>query len=195
MSLHAYLTGHKQLEAKYKQLQDKAPAAASYALNGTAFEIRKQVQQDLPAWVKLTRRFLPNSVIYEKATPEHLTATVGFAKRANFVTLLEFGGVRDPAKKAIAIPVDVNTKQSGGISASNRPAAVLQKKNVFSKTIDGIGGIWQSTKKVPLKLLYLFKPRTQYRNHLLHFMDTAKKVTQTTLVKKFEESVNRVLLK
>lgn len=195
MDINSFLTGHRELAAKYKQLHDRAPAAAAYALNGVAYEIRKQVQQDLPKWVKITRNFLPNSIVYEKATNERLTAVVGFAKRANFVTLLESGGVKMPNKTAIAIPVDVNRSGRGGISMANRPAAVLTKKNVFTETINGIAGIWQSTKKVPLKLLYLFKPQVKYRNKFLHFMETANRIKNATLVKRFEESVTRILLK
>jgi len=160
-----------------------------------AFEVRKEVQDRLPRWVTLTRNFLPNSVIYEKATTNNLAATVGFSKRANFTKLLEEGGVRTPKSKALAIPVDVKTNKSGGITAGNRPAAVLMKKGVFSGVIDGIAGIWQKGKRIPIRLLYVFKSNAKYKTPFLQFKVTADQVVQAKSIETFKNALLKMLSK
>lgn len=187
--------GDEELQRTLAKITDTAPAATAFALNGIAFEIRKEVQGELPKWVHLTRNFLPNSVIYERATTSHLAAAVGFHKRADFVSLLEDGGTRTPKGRALAIPVDVKTNQRGGISQANRPSAVMQKPGVFSGVVSGVAGIWQKTKRIPMRLLYAFKPQAKYDQRFLHFNLVADRVAKAQYPVKFKAAILKMITK
>jgi hypothetical protein len=193
-----FLSGHIELSAVLEKMNSSAPDAVAFALTGIAFDIRKQVQQDLPQWVHLTRNFLPNMVVYERATATSLQARVGFDVRANFAMLLEQGGTRKPQhSSSLAIPVDARTNATGGISQANRPAAMMQKQNVYIKYEGGVMGMWQTGKRkgTPLKLLYVFKRSTKYTHHFLKFFDTATSVIQKTSQERFEAAIMKMLQK
>ncbi len=189
------IKGDIELQRTLAKIADKAPQATVYALNGLAFDARKEVQSQIPQWVRLTRNFLPNSVVVTKASTSYPAATVGFDKRANFATLLEDGGTRTPKNRALAIPVDVKTTQKGGISNANRPQALRGKAGVFSGVVNGVAGIWQSTKRIPMRLLYAFAKKATYNHKLLRFRITVDKVFKSRYEQKFKEAINRVLLK
>lgn len=189
------LIGAAQLQATLEKMQQTAPYAAATALTGVAFEIRKQVQSDLPSWVHLTRQYLPSQVIFERATASNLQAVVGFHKRVSFANLLEEGGTRTPTEghRAITVPVDIKLNQSGGISNANRPSQILQKAGVFSKAIGTVGGIWQETKRIPLRLLYVYKQSTRYNKHFFKFRQTAEKVAAEQYPIKFQAALEKLL--
>ena len=193
--------GDRQLAQALRTLQQKSDSAAAQALTGLAFDVRQQVRNELPTWLKLTRAFLPNSVVYEKATETNLSARVGFHQRADFATLLEEGGERKPtSSQAIAVPTnDVRRTNKGGISAANRPKAQLQKKNVFSgrpeNAPNAASGIWRAVKKTGLTLLYIYKDSTRYRTKFMKFKDTAEQVVKANHEKRFEAVITRMINK
>lgn len=191
--------GDRALQERLKQMQGKSDRAAANALTGLAFDIRKSTQEELPKWVKMTRPFLQQSVVYEKATDSNLSARVGFHQRADFAVLLEEGGLRKPQNsRAITVPTeDVRRTNKGGISRANRPAAQLQKRGVFSGVPESDpaapAGIWKAVKKQPLKLLYVYKDSTRYSRKFLRFKDTAEKVIQENHERRFEEALQRII--
>ena len=194
-------SGDKELKDTLQKVIAKSDQAAASSLNALAFDVRQQVRNELPTWLKLTRAFLPNSVVYEKATETNLSARVGFHQRADFATLLEEGGERKPtSSQAIAVPTnDVRRTNKGGISAANRPKAQLQKKNVFSgrpeNAPSATSGIWRAVKKTGLTLLYIYKDSTRYRTKFMKFKDTAEQVVKANHEKRFEAVVTRMINK
>lgn len=191
--------GDRALQEKLKQMQAKSDRAAANAITGLAYDVRQEVRNDLPKWVRLTRNFLPNSVVYEKATDTNLTARVGFHQRADFAVLLEEGGTRTPANsRVISVPTqEVRRTNAGGISKANRPQALLQRKNVFSGVPESepasAAGIWRAVKKTGLALLYIYKPQTSYKRKFLRFKDTAEKVSAENHERRFEEALQRII--
>lgn len=190
-----HIKGDKELQSTLNKIADKSTEATASALNALAYDVRREVQGKIPTWVKLTKPFLTNSVVYEKASRGNLASKVGFHRRANFAKLLEEGGSRTPKGKALAVPVEAKQNSKGGISASNRPKAVLQKKGVFSGVVNGLAGIWQSTKRIPLRLLYAFKPKTTYDKKFLHFKATADEVAKRNYAERFKNSILKILSK
>lgn len=194
-------SGDKELKDTLQKVIAKSDRAAASSLTALAFDVRQQVRNELPTWLKLTRAFLPNSVVYEKATETNLSARVGFHQRADFATLLEEGGERKPtSSQAIAVPTnDVRRTNKGGISAANRPKAQLQKKNVFSgrpeNAPSAASGIWRAVKKTGLTLLYIYKDSTRYRTKFMKFKDTAEQVVKANHEKRFEAEVTRMINK
>lgn len=194
-------SGDKELKDTLQKIIATSDRAAASSLTALAFDVRQQVRNELPTWLKLTRAFLPNSVVYEKATETNLSARVGFHQRADFATLLEEGGERKPtSSQAIAVPTnDVRRTNKGGISAANRPKAQLQKKNVFSgrpeNAPNAASGIWRAVKKTGLTLLYIYKDSTRYRTKFMKFKDTAEQVVKANHEKRFEAAVTRMINK
>lgn len=191
--------GDRALQERLKQMQGKSDRAAANALTGLAFDVRKSTQEELPKWVKMTRPFLQQSVVYERATDTNLTARVGFHQRADFALLLEEGGTRTPANsRVISVPTEeVRRTNAGGISKANRPQALLQRKNVFSGVPESepasAAGIWRAVKKTGLALLYIYKPQTSYKRKFLRFKDTAEKVIAENHERRFEEALQRII--
>lgn len=190
--------GDKELQALFKRMSADAPKATAYALTGLAFDIRKETQNALPRWVRLTRPFLQQSVVYVPARASRLEAQVGFAPRANFAKLLEEGGTRKPAKRAIAVPTEnVRRTGKGGISGSQRPAALMQRKGVFSGVPAGVdaakAGIWSSTKRLGLRMLYFFAKTTRYHGGDIKFVKTAERVYRANAQQKFRDAISKML--
>lgn len=172
-------------------IKQQSAFAVSRGLNKTAFQIQSATRSALPQWLHLTRRFIPQSVVVSQATRTEPTAIVGFDKRVQFAELLEQGGTRKPSKgSAIAVPEDVKRSGSGGITSGYRPAALLTKRNVFSRAINGVGGIWRQVKGKALELLYVYKKKTTYRPHYMHFQETA----QSTVKANLEQNITQALL-
>lgn len=190
--------GDKELQDALEGMIKRAPGIVASTLTGLAFEITAEIKRELPKQLNLTRNFLPNSVRYERATPQSLEAIAGFDKRADFVKLLEEGGTRHPKGRAIAVPTDeVRRTGKGGVSAGNRPKALLQRKNVFSGTPEGgrTAGIWRAARKQPLKLLYVYKPTTRYRSNQITFFATANRVLREKGQQKFRDAIDRIIAK
>jgi hypothetical protein len=168
----------------------------SQTLNNLAFDIRKETQSNLPKWLNLTRPYLSSQVIYESSTVNNLTAYVGFHKRVAFAKLLEEGGTRKPKGRAIAIPTrQVKKTAKGGISNANRPRALLQKAGVFSGVPESrrLAGIWQATKRIPLRALYVYKQSTKYEPGKMQFRATANRLIDRKGAALFERNINRFL--
>jgi hypothetical protein len=176
------------------QVQKVALSAFARALTATAFDVRKATQDELPKWLKLTRPFIKQSVVYERATVKNLVATVGFLERVPLINKMEEGGIRKPRGRAIAVPAGVARSARGGITKANRPRAVLSKKNVFSDTIGGIGGIWRRRGK-KLELLYRYASTTSYDKGTTKFRPLAEKVVQKKLGKQMTYWVDREMAK
>ena len=191
-------SGDKELKALFKRMSEDAPKATAYALTGLAYDIRKETQNELPKWVKLTRPFLQQSVVYVPARASKLEAQVGFAPRANFARMLEEGGVRKPARRAIPVPTsEVKRTGKGGISNSQRPAALMQRKGVFSGVPEGVdaakAGIWSSTKRLGLRMLYFFAKVTRYKGGNIKFAKTAERVYRANAHQKFRDAISKML--
>lgn len=194
-------SGDKELRELFRHIQNNSSQAAASALTGLAYDVRQEVKNDIPKWVRLTRQFLPNSVAYEKATPANLTATVGFDKRADFANLLEEGGTRKPINsRTIAVPTEeIRRTSKGGISNANRPKQVLQKNGAFSGAPENHpqarSGIWQATQRIPLRILYVYKDSTRYNKKFLRFRETAQQVIDRNTEQRFAKELARLISK
>ncbi|KAB2970316.1 hypothetical protein [Zoogloea sp.] len=192
------IQGDEELIIKLRELELKSPSVVAKTLTGLAYDIRAETQRRLPTWVNLKRQFLANAVVYEAANENDLTARVGFDKRANFAKLLEEGGTRRSLSgKSIAVPTaDLRRNSAGGITAGNRPAALLQKKGYFAGKPEGnnrLVGLWKAgTKRIPLALLYVFKRETTYKKQYLHFYETAQQVASQNVESRMQKEITRL---
>lgn len=177
------------------ELNKQARFAGSQALNKAAYDGRRGVQKMLYRKLDIRKRFLPNSVVYNKSTKDRLIVQLGFLERAKLVPLLEEGGRRRPAtSKTIAVPQGAKGR-TGKVAPSKRPKRLLQKKGAFIATINGTTGIWERLKGRKLRLLYVFKGTTQYEAKTMTFFDTAEKVMLGSFKKNFPTYFDRALRK
>lgn len=192
-------SGDRELQQLFKTMQEQAPQATARALTGLAFDVRKETQEALPKWIKLTRPFLQQSVIYVPARSNRLVSEVGFHTRAgNIPALLEYGGTRTPKGKAFALPTDeVRRTGKGNILNSQRPRAVLQRKNTFSGVPENAqgarAGIWQTVRKTALRLLYAFVPRTRYKGGDIQFRKLAERVYYKNAEGRMRDAISHML--
>lgn len=158
--------------------------AMAKTLTGAAFEARTATQKHLKRRLELKKSFLPKSVVVNKATKVKLYSEVGFLERAWLAPYLEEGGTRKPRGKTIAIPSGVKRSKKGSITKAKRPAALLNKPNVFIADINGTLGVWERAKRGNrLKLLYVLEYTTHYKPNTIAFIDVAMK-TGMAFVKK-----------
>lgn len=186
-----------EVQANLNKLIQNADKMAAQVLTGLAFDARQEVQKRLPSWVKTTRPFLKNSVMYQGAKAEKLEAIIGFAERADFAELLEDGGERTPKQSSsIAVPSeDIKRNNKGAISKAYRPKALLQKKGVFIERKSGTTAIWRQVKKKPLELLYVFKKKTTYKKKFMNFRETVREVITSNYESRMQSALLRNLPK
>ncbi len=146
------------------------PFAAAKALTKVAQEVAaeqtKALETNLDRPVPFTKRAF--GVLSARKTS--LSATV-FAKdiQAGYLQRAELGGTRLPEKKAVVVPAQARLTGAGNIPKGAVKASIASNR-VFIGTIKGKAGVWQrlarSKRGQPLKLLYRFKPRVEYRPQL-----------------------------
>lgn len=188
--------GLAEFAKQVEQLEQRHNKVLAYSLTNLAFDVRKATQEGLTSWLTLTRNFLPRSVLYKKATPDKLEASVGFADRAKGIMgLLEHGGTRQPKGKVLAVPINVRRTGKGAIPMSQRPKNITRRKDTFvGESKGGTLGVWKKTESTPFDLLYVFKRQTQYRGKKTKFYETAEKVISENAAKRYAENFNRAFL-
>lgn len=176
-----------------KQVVKQGKFAMAMTLTNLAFDVREETQHKLPQWLHITKSFIPRSVVVNKAKVTNLTSQVGFLKRVKMIGLMEDGGTRRPTRRKVAVPYKyVKRNAKGGITKANRPRQLLAKKNVFSKNIGGVAGIWKRVGK-RLQLLWGYEPQTKYQGRTTHFRDTAMRVARANLQKKFNKNLHKAI--
>lgn len=182
--------GDKQLHDALSYVESRIDKKLSWGLNGLAYQAQQQVKQELPSWLNMGRgaNFIKQSVVYDKSTPDNLSATIGFLDRAWLAPLLEAGGKRTPQRKAIGVP------------ASEKPMVKNIKaayaKGAFSAKIGGIDGLWlrKKTKKMStLNLLYSWQDQTNYKPQQLHFEDTVTQFFEQNIDSMVKKSVEELV--
>ena len=178
-----------------KQLDKQVNFAISQALNNVAFGVMKSTRSQLPKWVNLTKTYIARQVFVEKATKTQLTSVVYFSDKVPLAGIMELGGVLQPKGRVRAVPTNsVKRSKTGAITKANRPRALLQKKGVFSGTINNKPGIWFKDKKTNrLHLLYSYHNSTSYEPRQFKFLSNAQRRVSRTFDLELEKALDRAL--
>lgn len=153
----------KELTRKLDRIQKKQiPFAASDALNSTAFDARKSIQDSLPVHLDRPTPRLVSSVQVKKSTKKNLIAVVGFPGRgfgktkwketpADIMSRHIRGGTRRAKRRALAVPTKHTKLNKYGNIANIRGKIqkyLADKDRYFSGIPKGMAGdknagIWQ----------------------------------------------------
>lgn len=136
------------------------PYATSLALNRSSEKARDKFLQELPrrvtlrtSWWKPQNRFGFNvQYSHKRAWPDLFTVIY---TRAPWMALHETGGIKKPAKKALAVPTEyVRRGKTGKISKAQKPAGI---KNRFIKDVGGTPILFKRLKR-SIRPMYVLTP-------------------------------------
>ena len=178
----------RKLDLAKKQI----PFAVARGLTWTARDVRQDVMAAMPQALDRPSPFTMRGIGYRPATKQTLTSEVFIRDtQATYLSKLISGGTRRPRGKALLVPSsDFPTDQYGNPSKAAL-RRLRSRKDVFSGTIRGVGGIWQRTGKggrPGVKLLLAFEPTTQYRP-TFPFVEIAKRSVAKRLKGNLERSI------
>lgn len=143
--------------------REQIPFATARALTQTAKDAAADITTELPRVFDRPTPFTLRGVGFLPANKINLTAAV-FIKdvQAEYLGIQISGGTRFPKGKALFIPVDVPLNAYGNIPR-NKIKQLLARKDTFSGTLHGIGGIWQRTRAGGVRLMIAWKPTAKYK--------------------------------
>jgi len=126
--------------------REQLPFATARALTDVARldvkpAVERRIDQAFDKPVEFTRR----GVAYRPANKATLSSRVLIKDMQNaYLMIEEYGGVRTPKKRALAIPVAQRLNSYGNLPKGT-VQRLLSRKDTFSGRVNGQGGIWQRT--------------------------------------------------
>jgi hypothetical protein len=154
------------IDATLRRVQAQArqiPFAIAKTLTQVARTAAQDVQTDLPRVLDRPTQFTVRSIAWKMATKQTLTSEVYIRPAAAvYLAPLITGGVVKPKRRALLEPVNVALNQYGNLPP-RKIKQLLARKDTFSGTINGIGGIWQRIGAGRVKLLVAYQAEQQKR--------------------------------
>jgi hypothetical protein len=207
----------KELTKSLNRIQRKQiPFATSKALNATAFDVRKTLQDGLDIHLDRVTSYTKRGVQVEKSTKKNLVAKVGFRSRTfgkgqGKITQAEYmkrqikGGTRFPKGQAIPVPVPKNmrTNKFGNIPRGKIDRLLGDKDRYFSGTPKGTQdapGIWQrmpanSKRKKQggkIRMVIAWEPKADYSPRF-PFRQIVSKSVRINFRKRFDYALRQAL--
>jgi len=184
--------------------KNQMPFALANTLNDAAFQIRKNTVENV--WrkdVKVKNPTFMKAVMMpirgtNRATKRKLVATVQNYPSGNrhkdFLQRLAVGGLKTPRGRSIAIPAeDMPLRARGGVTARNRPRALLDRPKAFRQKVRGQEMILQRTTKkaYPLKRLYLLEQGSVKIDNQFSFYEDADRLANKVMRENFRKNFAR----
>lgn len=172
-----------------RDLQRQIPFATAKALTQTAKDAQKAVATRINTVFDKPTPFTQKAVGITPANKATLTSRV-FLKdiQAAYLGLQITGGTRTPKKRAIVVPAQALRLNQYGNIPKGKVKALLSRSDTFSGRINGVPGIWQTTKRGKLKLLVLYKPQATYKKRF-PFYEIAKREIARTIVPNLQRAL------
>ena len=210
----------KELTRSLNRIQRKQiPFATSKALNATAFDVRKTLQDALDIHLDNPTSYTKRGVQVEKSTKRNLVAKVGFRSRKfgkgqGKITQAEDmkrqikGGTRFPQGQAIPVPVPSNMRPNkfGNIPRGKIDRLLADKDKYFSGTPKGGkggAGIWQrmpaNSKRAKsrnkggrIRMVIAWEPKAQYSGRF-PFRQIVARTVRKNFRLRFDTSIRQAL--
>lgn len=182
-------------DLKRKQL----PFATAVALTKTAQAAQKTIRAQLPDRFTIRSPFVERGVRIEAASKIKPQAAVLWRGPAGSrfdesLARQETGGKKPPKNRYLALPRNVKRGARGAIPKSQRPAALLRQKRVYSQEVEGGRVILRRMPKgAPPRLLYFLSPRTAQIAPRFEFRETARGVARDVFKKEFGRAFAKAL--
>jgi len=193
------------------------PSIFRNTLTGIAFEAQRELKRNLPRQVHMPTPYTTKGVQVEKAEKHDLKSKVGFVSKsfgkppmgagtlpAEYMSLLNTGGIRIPKKSVIPVPVDKNykTNKFGNIKRGDITKFLANDKKYFSGIPKGIkspnaSGIWKRMGRKGrqnIAMVIAWEESTKY-HPTYEFGQQIKRHTRKILKKEFAKHFKGVLLK
>ncbi|MBD8875425.1 hypothetical protein [Roseibium polysiphoniae] len=174
--------------------QRQVPYAVSLALNATIDDVERNTQKSMTRRLDRPTPFTMRGLAKWKANKRKLRASVFFKDaQAGYLEKQETGGIRRPKGRAIPVPVGQRVNKYGNMP-KGAIKRLLARKDVFSRKINGVAGIWQRPKgrRKTLKLLVAYQPKATYQPRL-GYRAGALKTTQARIGVHFRRSMSQAL--
>lgn len=167
------------------------PFARAMAATNLAYDARDALRDELPQKFHLTSTWLQRGILVDRATKPRPVATV--FSRDEYLGVHVTSGIRRAKKKYRAVPTtNVKRTGKGKISKANRPAALLQKRNVFIDDSAEGGPVIMRRVGKRLQALYSLKRQTRYRKRW-DFSGTVTATVRTNQVRRVNEALERAV--
>ena len=179
--------------------RNQIPFATALALTKTAQSAQKRIRRELPERFTIRNRFLERNVRIQAATKRRPEAAILWkppASRSSFskaLALQETGGTRKPKGRTIALPRGVKRGKGGTIGKAQRPARVLQRKNVFIQDAKGGAAIFRRVGRGRPRLLYYLTRRPARIDARWEFRETARDEARRVFKREFGRAFARAL--
>lgn len=150
-------------------IERQVASAAAKALTDTARDVRQAEMAEMQRVLDRPIPFTMRGIGYAPANASNLTARV-FVRDAQlaYLGIQVSGGLEHPKGRAFLKPVGVGLNQYGNIPR-RKIKQLLARKDTFSGTVHGIGGIWQRVGQKGLKLLVAYERPRQVKARLDFF--------------------------
>lgn len=179
------------LQALSDLKRSQLPFATAVALTRTAQAAQRGVRSSLPDRFTIRSSFIERNVRIEAATKNRQRAAVlwrgpASSKFGESLSRQETGGLKRPAKRYLALPRNVKRGASGAVPKSQRPAALLRQKRVFTQEVAGGKVILRRVgKDAPPRLLFFLMERPAEVGARFGFKETAADVARRVYRKEF----------
>lgn len=169
------------------------PFAIARALTETARDsVKPAIEKRIETAFDNPTPFTKKGVGWVGATKARLVATVLIKPiQADYLKLQETGGTRKPKGRALVIPSQIRLNKYGNIPR-RKLQQLLQKPNVFSGRVGGVGGVWQRMKGGKLKLLARYADSADYEPRF-DFAKTAEARARVAFPQRFADSFRRAM--
>ena len=146
-----------------ERFRRQVPFATAKALTDTAKDVQRDLTAALPRVFDRPTPFTLRAIGITPANKATLTSRVFIRDiQRGYLELEVAGGVRTPKKRALVLPAGLDRNAYGNIPRG-KIKSLLARKDVFSGSVRGVGGVWQRTKQGGLKLLVSYEPRATYK--------------------------------
>ena len=177
------------------------PFAQALALTRTAQAAQQEIRQGMSKRFTLRSSFVERGVRIKAATKRSPAAEVfwrapGGGSRRSFVDRLaiqETGGTVRPPKRTIPIPRDVRRGKGGIIPKSQRPARLLDHRNVFLQDARGGAVILQRVGKGRPRLLFFLTDKPTRFEPRFDFKATARATARRVYNREFGKAFSKAL--
>ncbi len=177
--------------------QKQANFAVALGLTRTAQDVKRDTERHIEQVFDRPTPFTKRGVFIRPARKSDArpTAIVGIKdKQAEYLSIQQEGGVEYPEGKAFVIPVKQRRNKYGNLPR-RAVQRLLRKPNTFSGEVNGIGGIWQRTKRRggrKLKLLIAYEQETRY-SPIFGFYRNAREATIRVINRNMRRAVEEAL--